>query len=685
MAYQGGPFFAQALVRMFGTSGQGRPALSPELVSQIYDYIVPNRSNSASPSLTQSSRAAVSYTHPALRPPRNGVCKFMELPTEVRKAIFASELAGRDVEYQPRCLDHPQTARSTNDHAEADDIRPLPKRNRMSDLMTINKAVCREITLVMYEERSFRIHVHEGIKRGGVEFLNSGCQKLQYQDDIIVDTRFEKFKHGEEFGFERLKKIKITIFPPFPVEATYRHVQLNTFFMHQALCQLLQRSEPNNQNKITKLEIDFAPLIVRREGLTGRRAIAASEGYLWDSLSHKPLATSIEGITNIEVILRPFSILRCHNVEITLPPKLCDHGPTKAFVAKLKERMLSPLDQMIEEGADLMDDYSAAQIRSLGPDLQRYVFDALYGTGKGIEVPDLGHGELWEDKEDAATKHCLSPITKKYGGDEKRRKSDELEDDSMDEENWRVSQKARLHKYRERSEDAKMKEMESSDDEDLQHALLASMSPDASPPHCGGLRRSIRKQEELMKRALHASLPPRAPEPGYGGVNARSVDHAALGHFATQRSDGRRHRILTGGREIEADAKVDQGNDGDETWRVAGRITVRAQLQSQAACEGDSSQKASRASEGNTTGDIAGDQEIGTPSLQAAQSSDVATAKENFGIAASQEPVPHREDTASARTAGDGVIERSSIQRIPWERSERRWSLLERQRREGLE
>jgi len=51
--------------------------------------------------------------------------------------------------------------------------------------------------------------------------------------------------------------------------------------------------------------------------------------------------TSIRFLPNIEVILRPFSILRAHNVEIHPPNSLREHDGTKDFVARLQRRMLS--------------------------------------------------------------------------------------------------------------------------------------------------------------------------------------------------------------------------------------------------------------------------------------------------------------------------------------------------------
>ena len=133
------------------------------------------------------------WEHPALQPPRNGCCLFMELPAELRRDIFSYELAARDVIFTPTC--------GTEDHKVEKldkDGKPLPvRRNRASDLMVINKQICSEIATVLYEERTFEIHCHEGLRHGGIEVLDAGRQKLQYREEIFEDTRFARFLHGE--------------------------------------------------------------------------------------------------------------------------------------------------------------------------------------------------------------------------------------------------------------------------------------------------------------------------------------------------------------------------------------------------------------------------------------------------------------------------------------------------------
>ena len=136
----------------------------------------------------------------------------MKLPTEIRKAIFAESLPVKDILIQPECNDH--LIKKSVDK----DGKVMPKRNRASDLMTINHIIKDEIALVLYEERNFAIHVHEGIRDGGIEFLNVGRQPLQYQDNLS-DSRFTKFTCDGDFGFHRLKRIHITVYPSEDVES----------------------------------------------------------------------------------------------------------------------------------------------------------------------------------------------------------------------------------------------------------------------------------------------------------------------------------------------------------------------------------------------------------------------------------------------------------------------------------
>ncbi|KAK5121141.1 hypothetical protein LTR85_005625 [Meristemomyces frigidus] len=382
------------------------PAIPAEVIAQILAYLgvgtVSQRQAAAGASISTTLSP-----HPALTPPRDGSSPFLALPSELRRAIFATSLSARDALVQPRCDDEHGTKKTAVRTTE-------PQANRTSDLMVLNKLICREIATVIYEEREFAIHVHEGIKNGGIEFLNAGRQPLQYKDDLR-DQRFVKFRHGENFGFDRLKKIRIDI---YPFDGPNRLVSMNTYYMNLALVALLDRSEgddPKKPNRITSLRISFSSKRGNAAEQEGRRAIMNAEQYWWDGASHAPRATSIHGTSNIELVLLPFSRLRCHNVKINLPERLTSHAGTTAFVDRLVEAMTGTTL------ADMMDDHFQLLLEAGREAYDEHVLNTLFGDKKYHHVPKLSEADMQEEQD--ATKHDLSPISKGAAGDMKRCKS----------------------------------------------------------------------------------------------------------------------------------------------------------------------------------------------------------------------------------------------------------------------
>ncbi|TKA78084.1 hypothetical protein B0A55_03277 [Friedmanniomyces simplex] len=389
--------------------------LPTEIASKIYAFAEPD--DDASTHQPADDLVPIEQ-HPAQKPPSSGACPLMTIPAELRHAIFARELCARDVTFSPCCGTED---RSGKRHATSERSPPT-KRNRASDLMTINKATCAEVSTVLYDERHFIIHIHEGFKHGGIEFLDAGRQKLQYREDVLEDNRFVRFKHGEGFGFDRLKKIKIIILPAASDEPEYRHLHINTFFMTWALCQLLQRSEASN--KLKYITVEFAAPPDGKGDLSGRRAIAKAENYLWDPLLKRPTATSIEWLPDIEVLLRPFSILRAHTVKIDLPKYLCGDATSVDFIARLQRRILSAHGNMGTYDHDFMDETYAYTIRGLSGDFLRYTFDALHGTGTKHTVEGLRSEDTCDGDDEEDAKHSLSPTTKSQAGDHKRWKGE---------------------------------------------------------------------------------------------------------------------------------------------------------------------------------------------------------------------------------------------------------------------
>jgi len=350
--------------------------------------------------------------HPALVPPSNGQSPFMAISTELRKAIFAESLPAKDIVIQPKCDQHVADA---TEEASGKASKDKPKRNVASDLMTLNKIIRDEVAFVLYEERCFAIHVHEGIRDGGIEFLNTGRQPLQYKDEIS-DNRFARFSVGEDFGFDRLKKIRITIYALDYGSETSRHAVLNTYFMNLALCRLLERGGAE-KNRITSLVIDFDPKNHNDVQLKGRRTIVRRENPWWDVDDQEPRQTSIHGLSNIELVLRPFATLSgCHAVEVYLPNQLTYHVKTVRFIQDLVDHMIStdPL------AMGFVDDQFDQQIEAARAALEEHIMHTLYGVKDRIEVEgvtaeELNYGYACAEPDDGGKKHGSTPMLSDTG------------------------------------------------------------------------------------------------------------------------------------------------------------------------------------------------------------------------------------------------------------------------------
>ena len=275
--------------------------------------------------------------------------------------------------------------------------------------MTLNKVIKNEIALVVYEERDFEIHVHEGVRDGGIEFLHTGRQPLQYQDDIS-DGRFVKFTRDGDFGFSRLKRMHIIIYPSEDLENS-RHAILNTYFMNLALCRLLQRCG-DKRSPITRMTIDFkSKPAIEKARPTGRRAMMMRENYWWDPDRRAPRETSIHGLSNVELVLRPFANLsKCHQVDVYLPDKVDEHEKTKQYTQQLVDHMTS--DSVFAAG--FVDDRVDQQIESGRQALEEHIVHTLYGVGNKSKVDpltaeELGYGYGDGETDDNPKKHELSP------------------------------------------------------------------------------------------------------------------------------------------------------------------------------------------------------------------------------------------------------------------------------------
>lgn len=324
--------------------------------------------------------------HPALTPPATGASPFMKLPAELRRMILAESLPARDEVFDPLCDDKEADVKKKARLGDAS--RKIDKNAHTTpNLMTICRQLCAEMTEVVYNERTFLIHVHEGLNAGGVEILNAGRQPLQYQD-CTADDRFTKFKRGEEYGFQRMKKLIIQIFPTS--ETGDRHVAINTHFMNLALCRHLER--PNDEKeRITTIKIEFAKRDASSAAeLTSRAAILRHEKP-WKDVSG-PRCSSIHNVSDTELALRPFAILtRCHSASIELPSYLADDKHLTAFVNNLEQSMTS------KTGTLMPDDHLEHNIERLREEMEYHIRFVLHGKDTSEFVPKLTDKEVAEE------------------------------------------------------------------------------------------------------------------------------------------------------------------------------------------------------------------------------------------------------------------------------------------------
>ncbi|GAB7341854.1 hypothetical protein MBLNU457_g0173t1 [Dothideomycetes sp. NU457] len=290
-------------------------------------------------------------------PPADGSCPLMKLPTEILRQIL-----------------HEVVILPTKDRVI--DPRPPKKEEKtIRNLLVLNKRIYDVLTMILYEERTFGIYVHEGLN-GGIEFLDSGIQPLQHKDAFTY-LSFPRFDEDSNTGVARVRKVIVTIYPAYDsallsgisVGHTLndrrqgeeaRHLPLLTYFMLTALSDLLSRhSELGKTRRLTSLTVQFAPPHIEptaeQNQLTGKwevtkeakkRATDAANSIL---LSHfcadgrTAKATSISGISNMEIILSGFEKLwGVHNARVYLPPGHRDIKALAGLGADVRAAVMRP-------------------------------------------------------------------------------------------------------------------------------------------------------------------------------------------------------------------------------------------------------------------------------------------------------------------------------------------------------
>ncbi|KAI7196066.1 hypothetical protein D0869_09760 [Hortaea werneckii] len=471
--------------------------LSPDIIDMILSYLGLDASSfhklQQFPELAYSAPGlpAMDHSnHPAEAPPPDGKCPFMTLPTELRRAIFAESLPARDITIPVCCEDDEhKKKKSRDDHLpsggnrahspttitttsssssfspSSSSLSSTPSsakggpRPRTLDLLTLNRALCAELTELLYTEREFAVHVHEGFHRGGIEFLNSGRQPLQYygyddddDDDDgndcsggggdggegkgkggggrVKDPRFAgKFHSGALFGLDRVKKVQVIVLPPPPPpppprgrkgrerKEDGRMVSMNTYFMNLALVRLLERAKgKGRENRITRLRVEVAD---GREGKpededdeednpnpnpNSPSSSSFNSSWWWDPHRSRPRETTFHGISNLQLVLLPFSRLRAHHVEILLPPscaaQLASDPATGAFLRRLEGKITGSSSSSSSAAGvaagvdDLLDESVLRNLEKARFAYEAFVLRVKFG-GKGEEVVLLGEGD-WE-------------------------------------------------------------------------------------------------------------------------------------------------------------------------------------------------------------------------------------------------------------------------------------------------
>lgn len=299
-------------------------------------------------------------------PPHDGSSPFLKLPVEIRRIVLRGFLLFEDIIIQP-----------------AD----LSRRSFTCDLLVLNRQLMEEISTILYEERTFGVHVYEGVHSGGIKFLNSGLQRLQHKDNFQV-YRFKRFNDDDDFGLKRIKRLVIFVHPCSDKRTTTgRHDPIYTHFMMLALVKLLEVQFAKREItylKIKLLEPKPASRAALFAALTSRRAIMQSEDYWWNPVTKSPRATSVHALSNVELILRPFyRLYRVHNAEMELPRSMDSNKPTQQFKAHLISAMTSKGGEMI------CDDELDHKIEAARDSLDEWLFKLKFGNGGGVPDKDV--------------------------------------------------------------------------------------------------------------------------------------------------------------------------------------------------------------------------------------------------------------------------------------------------------
>jgi hypothetical protein len=405
--------------------------LPNELVDRIADYAT----TTFEPNATVSMRPVASMD-PSI-PPADGSCPFLDLPCELRRAIFSYVLPLKNM--KDKIIEPGQ--KPTKSDATTDDAPPappapvapiapvagflqtgfvyrpwdaadLPRRRAVptkskapvkevflavGDALVLCKSIAADILATLYEERTFALNVYEGIQDGGIEFLNSGRQRLQYCEHFTF-VRFKRFEgHDDPFGFARIKQLLIRVYPATEAGKEHessRHDAMHTHFMMRALVELLKQ---NGKFGLNRLQIRF----VEPSNTQWRP-------HPWQNTSNfSPRSSSIHGITVIELILRGLLELRQVQTAICeLPPGLYRDGALTEFVDRMQGVITGKLHSSI------MDAEITLKIDGARDMLDNWIHFTMFST-KASRAMNSTLAE--SDFFDVNNAHCFDYYPDQYG------------------------------------------------------------------------------------------------------------------------------------------------------------------------------------------------------------------------------------------------------------------------------
>jgi hypothetical protein len=356
--------------------------LPDEIIHQIANHTTTFGTNTTTPMELDTSM------DPSI-PPADGSSPFLNLPRELRRAIFtyALPLPPKNKLVEPnRKPAQPEAASGVAPVAPVPPVvpvalaapswghrvaKPKPKKVKkeiklpVRDALVLCKSIAAEILIMLYEERTFALNVYEGIRDGGIEFLNSGRQRLQYREHFTF-VRFKRFEGPDDpFGFSRIKRLLIRVYPATEAGKEHkssRHDAMHTHFMIRALVDLLKHEGNFGLNR---LQIRF----VEPQNTSGRP-------HPWQNTSSFSVrSSSIHGISVVEVILRGLLELRQVQTAVCeLPPGLYRDTALAAFVDRIQGVMTGKLHP------STMDDEITHKIEGARDMLDNWIHFTMFST-----------------------------------------------------------------------------------------------------------------------------------------------------------------------------------------------------------------------------------------------------------------------------------------------------------------